>query len=163
TYAFPEVAGGHQGAEGLTVDLGSIQMFPKTDQHVDAVFPDLVDPEFLPVIVGYAKRNNVDLMVFDNLSTLTPTIEDENAAADWNPFNDLVVALKKEGVACLIVHHAGKADNGAQGYRGSTNINTTLDTTIKLSKPESAGFAKGAVFRVDVEKNRVGSSPVVDG
>ena len=92
--------------------------------------------------------------MFDNLSTLSPSLEDENSAVAWNPLNDLIVALKHEGIASLIVHHTGKSGKeGHRSYRGSSNLATTLETILSLEKVDGEKFA-GARFKIRVEKAR---------
>ena len=93
------------------------------------------------------------MVVLDNLSTLCPTLDDENSASAWAPFNDFVVALKREGIAVIVVHHASKSG----GYRGSSNLVTTLETVVSLKAPEGPQEgveSTGACFTVHIEKAR---------
>ena len=71
-----------------------------------------------------------------------------------------MVALKKEGVATILVHHSNKTDIG---FRGSTNLATTLETIVALKKVEGAKAAEGAVFRIQFEKSRSRGQPQADG
>jgi hypothetical protein len=143
---------------GLDVSaaLENISLYSKADTAVGVPFPDLLDRAWHKRIIKYLKENSFDIVVLDNLSTLCPTLDDENSAAAWAPFNDLVVALKRESIAVIVVHHASK--NG--GYRGSSNLVTTLETVIGLKAPEGSSERLGACFTVHVEKAR-NSAPIV--
>jgi putative DNA primase/helicase len=120
---------------------------------------DLAAPEWAARIIEDAKVQRYDVVVFDNLTTLSLTLEDENAAVSWNPLNNLIVALKGEGVAAVIVHHAGKGG----GYRGSSALATTLETIVNLEKVSDDEACGDARFRVVVEKSRAHGVPEVHG
>ena len=104
-----------------------------------------------------------DLMVFDNLSSLSGGIdENDNSALDsllrW------LVGIKHRGIAVLLVHHAGKS--GAQ--RGASRREDLLDTSIALERrPDRKGDDEdeephqGAEFVVKFVKTR-GKKPVPD-
>jgi hypothetical protein len=112
-----------------------IQVYAKTDQDPRAKFPDLVDPSWKNRLISEAKGGGYKLVVFDNLSTLCPCLEDENSSVAWNPLNELIVALKREGIATLLIHHTGKTKpNQKATFRGSSNIVTTLETSIALDQ-----------------------------
>ena len=51
--------------------------------------------------------DGVELLVLDNLSSLTAVIRD-NDAESWNPIQEWLLRLRRRGVSVLIVHHAGK-------------------------------------------------------
>lgn len=72
-----------------------------------------------------------DLVVFDNLSSLSAgTDENDNSALDalltW------LVSLRHRQLAILLVHHAGKSGD----QRGASRREDLLDTSIKLTKPK---------------------------
>lgn len=143
--------------------LENIEVVAKADQDHRAEFVDLADRAWLHQIVENAKERAFDVVVFDNLSTLCPSLEDENAAHAWNPLNDTVVALKREGIAVVLVHHSGKSASGKGGdYRGSSNLVTTLETQVALQKVESA-TAGDARFTVEIRKSRNHGAAVIDG
>lgn len=144
---------------GASIDLSNIEIYAKSAQDPGATFVDLADPEWRQTIISYVKATETRVVIFDNLSTLCPSLEDENAAAEWAPLNDLVVSLKREGVASILVHHAGKGGR----YRGSSNLVTTLETVVNLQAVEGhEGAAVGdARFRVLIEKARAHGVPQV--
>ena len=100
----------------------------------------------------------LDLLILDNLSTLTS--RSESASDAWLPMQSWLLALRRRGVSVLIVHHAGT--NGRQ--RGTSRREDALDTVIALRRPEDYSPEQGARFEIHFEKLRnrvdgVGSIP----
>ena len=90
----------------------------------------------------------VDLLVLDNLSTLTTG--SEGASDAWLPMQNWLLRLRRKGIAVLLVHHAGV--NGRQ--RGTSRREDALDTVIALRRPNDYSPAQGARFEVHIEKAR---------
>jgi putative DNA primase/helicase len=93
--------------------------------------------------------NGIDLVVFDNLSTLTAVIRD-NDAESWGPIQEYLLRLRRRNISVLIVHHAGK---GGQ-QRGTSRREDVLDTVICLRRPSDYEPTEGARFEVHIEKGR---------
>ncbi|RWD92685.1 MAG: AAA family ATPase [Mesorhizobium sp.] len=93
--------------------------------------------------------DQTDLLVLDNLSTLTKT-GSENSDEAWAFMQDWLLMLRRHGVAVLFVHHAGKG--GKQ--RGTSKREDALDTVIKLSNPDGYQPSEGARFVISFEKQR---------
>ena len=93
--------------------------------------------------------NGADLLIADNLSSLTAVIRD-NDAESWGPIQDWLLRLRRRGMSGLIVHHAGK---GGQ-QRGTSRREDVLDTSISLRRPEDYTPSEGARFEVHFEKHR---------
>ena len=91
----------------------------------------------------------VDLVIFDNLSTLC-TNGSESASDAWVPMQNWLLKLRRQGIAVLFVHHAGT--NGRQ--RGTSRREDALDTIIALRRPEDYSPEQGARFEVHFEKLR---------
>jgi hypothetical protein len=101
------------------------------------------------------RAKHVDLMIFENFSTLGE-VEDENSASEFNAVTEFLLRLKARGVATMLVHHANKAGDN---FRGSSKLAATFETIVKLEKPESdtgAGDIDDARFRVAWQKVRAG-------
>ncbi len=98
--------------------------------------------------------SGVDLVIFDNLSTLC-TNGSESASDAWVPMQNWLLKLRRQGIAALLVHHAGT--NGRQ--RGTSRREDALDTVVALRRPEDYSAEQGARFEVHFEKlrNRVDS------
>jgi putative DNA primase/helicase len=93
--------------------------------------------------------SDVDLVIFDNLSTLC-TNGSESAGDAWAPMQNWLLKLRRRGIAVLLVHHAGT--NGRQ--RGTSRREDALDTVIGLAQPEDYSPEQGARFEVHFEKLR---------
>jgi putative DNA primase/helicase len=100
----------------------------------------------------------IDLLILDNLSTLCTT-GSESASDAWVPMQNWLLALRRRGIAVLLVHHAGT--NGRQ--RGTSRREDALDTVIALRRPEGYSPEQGARFEVHFEKlrNRVDGNGAV--
>jgi putative DNA primase/helicase len=93
--------------------------------------------------------SGVDLVIFDNLSTLC-TNGSESASDAWVPMQNWLLKLRRQGIAVLLVHHAGT--NGRQ--RGTSRREDALDTVVALRRPEDYSPEQGARFEVHFEKIR---------
>jgi len=93
--------------------------------------------------------HDVDLLILDNLSTLC-TSGSESASDAWVPMQNWLIKLRRQGIAVLLVHHAGI--NGRQ--RGTSRREDALDTVIALRRPEDYSPEQGARFEVHFEKLR---------
>jgi putative DNA primase/helicase len=102
--------------------------------------------------------NGVDLLILDNLSTLVTT-GSENASDGWVAMQNWLLRLRRQGVAVLLIHHAGT--NGRQ--RGTSRREDALDTVIALRRPEDYSPEQATRFEVHFEKlrNRVDGTGAV--
>jgi putative DNA primase/helicase len=101
---------------------------------------------------------DVDLLILDNLSTLVTT-GSENASDGWVAMQNWLLRLRRQGVAVLLIHHAGT--NGRQ--RGTSRREDALDTVIALRRPDDYSPEQGARFEIHLEKarNRVDGNAAV--
>lgn len=144
-----------------TADLSRIELTFKQDQDAMADFLDLAHSDWKHQVLRYVEERDIKVIVFDNLSTLSASLEDESKSTSWNPLNDLVVALKQKGVSTILVHHAGKGGNGT--FRGSTNLITVLDSVVRLSQVDEEEISGDARFRVGMLKKRLAGVPAIEG
>lgn len=115
---------------------------------------NLNDPESQDRIQGLlddltARGQKPALVIIDNLSSMSfGTDENDNSLQDsilrW------LMGLRHQGYAVLLVHHAGK--NGEQ--RGASRREDFLDTSIRLTKPETETQGEGAAFKIEFTKER---------
>lgn len=91
-----------------------------------------------------------DLVVFDNVATLFRTAEDQNAAGSWLHAQDYILALRRRGIAVLLVDH----DNKSGGNRGTSAKHDVLDTVIQMKQPSDYVSTQGARFEVEFTKHR---------
>ncbi|QLH42460.1 MAG: AAA family ATPase [Coxiellaceae bacterium] len=100
-------------------------------------------------ILTLLNKCNIDLLILDNLSSLTNIREDK--ADDWrNHMLPFLIACRRRGTAVLIVHHCGKG--GEQ--RGTGAREDHLDTSIKLIKSDDVTNTEGCRFQVVFTKSR---------
>lgn len=118
----------------------NLTIYSRQHQAYDAEFPDIVDDTWQNDILAECKREGVQLLVLDNFSTLTASIEDENSAAKVGRANAMLLKAKQAGIACLLVHHANKTGTN---YRGSSTLAVTMDVIISLQRPENFVQAEG--------------------
>jgi putative DNA primase/helicase len=138
--------------------------------NIVAGAPDIqLDPEYIQILAGDLIEvggignlaspdvqaeidrwlTGVDVLILDNLSSLTAVIRD-NDAESWGPIQEWLLKLRRRGIAVLIVHHAGK---GGQ-QRGTSRREDVLDTSMSLRRPGDYSPVEGARFEVHLEKAR---------
>lgn len=119
--------------------------------------PDLLhDGRALPDLSTYEGQAAIDdmiedaaVVIVDNLSAWARSGR-ENEAESWLPVADWILALRRRGVAVILIHHAGK---GGQ-QRGTSKREDLLDVVIGLSRPKDYDPSQGAVFVAEFTKAR---------
>lgn len=125
---------------------------------LDIITPDLLPEEVhrvpdLSTLDGQALmdaqlRDDHKLIILDNLSCLTSSVENEGEG--WLPVQDYALRKRSEGRSVLMMHHSGK--NGQQ--RGTSRREDVLDTVVQLRRPSDYSPEQGARFEVHIEKGR---------
>lgn len=90
----------------------------------------------------------IDLLILDNLSTLTSV--KENEADSWLDIQKWLIKLRQKNVSVLLIHHAGKG--GSQ--RGTSRKEDIVDAVINLKHPSDYDNQQGLKFEVVFEKCR---------
>jgi hypothetical protein len=111
---------------------------------------NLLDSDWREFMEGYLIEKNIGLWVVDNLSSLSPGI-DENSKRDWDVINQWFIALRFAGVASILIHHTGKSGD----QRGTSGREDNLDYVITLKTPTGYAPEEGARFIVHFSKSRV--------
>lgn len=117
----------------------------RQQQSLSVAFWDLLNPVDQDVLVSRLTRERFDLVIFDNFTTLSDSLSDENSAGAMKPALSLLLRLKAAKIATILVHHSNKAGDN---YRGSTAIAATFEVILGLLKANdpredrrnSAGF-----------------------
>lgn len=91
-----------------------------------------------------------DLIIIDNVSTCVRQRKGEGDKDSWLRVAQWAAKKRSERKAVLFVHHAGKT--GTQ--RGASDREDLLDTSIRLSRPESIIPKEGTEFELRFEKTR---------
>lgn len=110
-----------------------------TLQKPEVRFFDIADHAQVEPMVDMVKAQGFGLVIFDNMTTLTDEIEDENDAAQVKRFQRLFTALKGANVAVILVHHSGKDGNS---YRGSSAIVTTFERMLGMTRRNATATTK---------------------
>jgi putative DNA primase/helicase len=108
---------------------------------------NLAKPEHQACIEEHLQ--GAELLVLDNISTLMNGGR-ENDADSWDSVQTWLLQLRRQGVAVLLVHHAGKGGDA----RGTSKREDVLDTVIALKRPEDYEVEQGARFEVHLTKAR---------
>lgn len=128
----------------------NIEIHARQRQDIDGRFYDLSQGESHQAILRTVKEKRIDLLILDNVTTLTDAMGDENSVESTKPVLKFLMDLKKTNVAVIVVHHANKT---GQGFRGSSALETTVEMTMGLTRPDNTEMGSAA-FRVEFGKYR---------
>jgi putative DNA primase/helicase len=117
------------------------------DAQTNGMMPNLATDEGQTTLEPHIQ--NADVIIVDNLSTLTSHGK-ENEAASWDPIANWALRLRSIGKSIIFIHHAGK--NNEQ--RGTSKKEDILDTVINLKHPSDYDSKQGARFEIHFEKSR---------
>jgi hypothetical protein len=129
----------------------NLRFIARQHQEPDAAFPSITEPAGMKFVRERVAQDAIDLVILDNFSTLGE-VEDENAASSFNAIQQFLLQLKVQGVATMLVHHAGKSGD----FRGSSKLAATFETILKLERLGSSVEHGAAAFRVRWDKVRAG-------
>jgi putative DNA primase/helicase len=132
-----------QPVEPLMV-ISSEVAFAKTERDINLVDGDQRD-DILSILDADKK---IRLVIIDNISCLFSGIR-ESSKDDWEQITPWLLAMRRRGVAVVLVHHAGKGGD----QRGTSGREDLLDTVIRLERVHGAPN-DGARFIVRFTKAR---------
>jgi RecA-family ATPase len=94
------------------------------------------------------------LVILDSISTLFG-LEDENNNSEWNnKVSPLLRSFRALGVACILLHHAGK--DGKKGLRGASAMSAMANGVFRLSNHSLKDIDQGqAWFILGKDKQRI--------
>jgi len=121
----------------------------------DTIF-SLCDETFRMTVKKVLIGNDIDVCVFDNLSSLTPNL-DENSKKEYDPLNQYFLDLRRNGITSIIVHHTGKTKIEQRGTSGRTD---NIDIWINLEKIDGSGLQVKVTYKkwryepIDENNNR---------
>ena len=107
----------------------------------------------LKIIEWFNEHPTYKLVVLDSASTLFG-LQEENDNSEWNnKINPFLRDLRAMGVACLLLHHAGK-DN-KRGLRGASSMGAMCHNIFRLVNHEHKQIDDGeAWFTLSKDKQR---------
>ena len=92
-----------------------------------------------------------EVVGFDNFSSLSFGA-DQNSSETYEPFNQLCMRLRGEGLSVIRVTHLGK--DKKRGARGSSRQEDPLDVALTLERQSSGLFHEAKPIRVTCNKMR---------
>jgi len=82
------------------------------------------------ILTDYVRKNHVDVLILDNLSTLSYGADDKEATS-WAPVNLWLVQLRQFGISVIVIDHEGK--DSSKGARGTSAKSDSMDAVISVS------------------------------
>jgi hypothetical protein len=131
----------------------NLHVYSRQHQNLNVDFWDLLDPVDQDVLVRKLIKERYELVVFDNFTTLSDSLGDENSAGSMKPALNMMLKLKQSGIATILVHHANKL---GKSYRGSTAIAATFEVILALQEVKAPDKERrnSAGFLLHTEKFR---------
>lgn len=112
--------------------------------------PSLASEEGQALIDENLSGGDVELVIFDSISTLCRGDAGENEAESWSAIQSYLLSLRRRGLSSLWVHHDGKG--GSQ--RGTSAREDVLSQVVQLRRPSNYRPSEGCRFEVHVVKAR---------
>ena len=135
---------GMVNVDGSVTYLHHEILFRKTGRVMN-----LTDTDFQLALLEFCRTGGFKVLFLDNLSTLALGIN-ENDADDWEKLQPWLLRLRREGIAVVFVHHAGRKK---EHMRGTTKREDAAFWVVGLDDASSEG-SKGAKFMMRFTKNR---------
>ena len=95
--------------------LTNLKLIIRQRQEVGTPFYDLSDDASKTELLRLASAGEIGLVVLDNFTTLSDSLEDENDATQFKKVQDFFLQMKRCGVATLLVHHSNKGGKQMRG------------------------------------------------
>lgn len=92
---------------------------------------DLANEVSVDQLITTAKALKCDLLVIDNLTTASSSLECENDAVAMKAIVAAVSRIKLAGIAVILVHHSTKTGGN---YRGSVSLEAPFELVMELTR-----------------------------
>jgi putative DNA primase/helicase len=124
------------------------------DDQAGGVIPDLNDASSQARFLASIPED-VELVVLDNLSTLTTSSDGKEANSwdSWDQMQNLLLQLRRRGISVIVVHHANKGGTEQSGTERKLHIMDTVVSLRRHDAPDGAvpGFTE---IEVHIKKGR---------
>jgi hypothetical protein len=140
--------------EGLNLDvaMGNLEVLSRHHQNAEWDFIDIANKETHNVLLSRIRdRHKAEAVIFDNFTTLSDSITDENSNGQMRTVCTMLAKLKSTGIASVLVHHSGK--NG-ETFRGASTLATTFEVIAGLKKTTQAEIEQSCQFELVFTKTR---------
>lgn len=121
-----------------------------TDSFPNRIVPNLADEACQEIYGEYIREVKPHIVFIDNYCAFVRALRSEGDSITWSKVAPWINSLRSEGIAVIMVHHAGKG--GSQ--LGTSTKEFGLDWIIKLTRPHGYKISDGARFIIDYEKAR---------
>lgn len=113
---------------------------------------NLADPTTQKALTEICVRNQIKVLILDNLSCLFSGTR-ENEADDWEPIRKWELELRRRKISIIIAVHSPK---NKEDMRGTTRKADDADWVIKVTRVELEDMeeGEGACFDTEFTKNR---------
>jgi len=135
--------------EDKHVDTENIDFFCADLQTNDIGMPNLSSTDGQLALEPYLQDK--DLIILDNVYFLYKP-DKENDADSWQAFNTWSQSQRSKGRSILWIHHTGK--DKARGPRGSSAIETILNTSLSMENDDNHKQSHGAIVHMEYTKSR---------
>jgi KaiC/GvpD/RAD55 family RecA-like ATPase len=112
---------------------------------------DLADEDSVNQLIKTAKTLKCELLVIDNLTTASSSLECENDAVAMKAIVASVSRIKLAGIAVMLVHHSTKTGGN---YRGSVSLEAPFELVMELTRVAQTPHL---VLEAKVRKGRNGA------
>lgn len=102
---------------------------------------NMSDKDFQESFLKYVVAENFKVVFFDNLSTLSPGM-DENKAVDWDQILPFLMQLRRAHISVVFIHHAGRNNQ----MRGHSKREDPSAWIMRLDSPNEDDEDEGAHF-----------------
>jgi len=119
------------------------------DEMPNFTIPKLCSPHGQAWIDNIVQEYGIDLIIADNISTLTNN--NENYSHEWGAIQDWMIRIRSSGCGMLWVHHTGKNELVQRGTQKRIDI---LDTAILLQKSLSISEVFPVNLKISFQKSR---------
>lgn len=102
-------------------------------QDPNSIFYDITDPDHQSHILKLCMQKEIEVLIIDNLSTVSDGLLDENDATAFRSVQSFMLKMKQAGITTILVHHARK---DGKELRGSSAMETTFEVILGLTRPE---------------------------
>lgn len=137
--------------EGKTTHPENLHMFMVGLQGEDMQMPVLSKEDDQKNLEDIMKKHNIKVAFLDNIYTLYCPC-DENDASSWAEYNDFNKKERQKGRSLVWIHHTGK--DASRGPRGSSAIETLLNTSVFINKIKPKHPNDGLTIEVEYTKTR---------
>jgi putative DNA primase/helicase len=142
----------HQRMEGMGADEYLLSLNHEVLHHKSDKMLNLAEPQTQKTLTQICLDRGIKVLFLDNLSSLVMGVA-EDKADEWEKILQWFLILRKQGIAVVLVLHAGRSN---QNPRGTSRREDATSWVIKLDRiTDDAGeVVSGARFVSQFEKNR---------